>query len=153
MTLAINNMMSSTQEPPPETTDIKPAKASSCVRCYERKVKCDRQKPTCSVCVRSNADCVFCVPPRRRTKRTQEDLLIARLKRYEDLLRSKGIEPQSINNADEGEKQGDDDGITTPSADARGAGETEPLDLRHSSPSFAPGRLISDQGRPRFIDK
>lgn len=51
----------------------------ACVRCYDRKVKCDGDKHSpCSACVKHNADCIFRPPPsalrkkRRRVKDHQE---------------------------------------------------------------------------------
>src|SRR5690349_12465851 len=75
------------------STVEKPAKSFSCIRCFERKVKCDKQNP-CSNCIRSKTECVFRIPtaPRRRKKRPQEEILLARLQHCEDLLRSKGID-------------------------------------------------------------
>lgn len=75
----------------------KQQKTYSCVRCFERKVKCDKQHP-CAACLRSNTECVFRIPsaPRRRRKRTQEELLQARLQHYESLLRANGISPDAV---------------------------------------------------------
>jgi Fungal Zn(2)-Cys(6) binuclear cluster domain len=48
----------------------KQAKAFSCLRCFERKVKCDKNHP-CNNCVKSNVDCHFRIPsaPRRKKKK------------------------------------------------------------------------------------
>lgn len=53
----------------------KPQKAFSCLRCFERKVKCDKQHP-CANCVKSNVECIFRIPsaPRRKKKRPTEDV-------------------------------------------------------------------------------
>ncbi|KIW80928.1 hypothetical protein Z517_03951 [Fonsecaea pedrosoi CBS 271.37] len=53
-------------EPSADTTGPRPRKAYSCVRCFERKVKCDKQHP-CSGCVRSKVEwqvssCPNCLP-------------------------------------------------------------------------------------------
>ena len=83
------------------STDVadthKPARNYSCVRCFERKVKCDRDHP-CSACVRSKVNCIFRVPtaPRRRKKRTREELLLARLVHYEYLLKANGISTEAV---------------------------------------------------------
>ncbi|KIX08632.1 uncharacterized protein Z518_03289 [Rhinocladiella mackenziei CBS 650.93] len=75
----------------------KPISAHSCVRCAERKVKCDRRQP-CDACMRHNVECIFreLPPPRRRKKPTKEEILIARLKLYESILQEKGIESQEL---------------------------------------------------------
>ena len=50
-------------------------KAFSCLRCFERKVKCDKTHP-CANCVKSNVDCHFRIPsaPRRKKKRGTEEM-------------------------------------------------------------------------------
>ncbi|OQV07052.1 Fungal Zn2-Cys6 binuclear cluster domain-containing protein [Cladophialophora immunda] len=135
-------------EPNSSTSEARPSKAYSCVRCFERKVKCDKQHP-CSGCVRSKVECVFRVPPapRRRKRKAREDDVLARLKHYEELLRDQGIDP------------------TTPSTTPSKVDTTSPpLDDADNSitsiskpaePSWTPGslhgRLIIDHGRSRFI--
>jgi Fungal specific transcription factor domain/Fungal Zn(2)-Cys(6) binuclear cluster domain len=85
--------------PPSSTpgTSKKPEKAYSCVRCFDRKVKCNKQIP-CTACTKTGVECVFRqpAPPRRRKKRTQEELLLARLRKCEDLLKSHGLSPDSV---------------------------------------------------------
>jgi hypothetical protein len=85
--------------PPSSTpgTAKKPEKAYSCVRCFDRKVKCNKQIP-CTACTKAGVECVFRqpAPPRRRKKRTQEELLLARLRKCEDLLKSHGLSPDSV---------------------------------------------------------
>jgi hypothetical protein len=53
----------------------KPTKAFSCLRCFERKVKCDKSHP-CANCVKSNVECIFRIPsaPRRKKKRATEEV-------------------------------------------------------------------------------
>ncbi|KAI1374242.1 fungal-specific transcription factor domain-containing protein [Hypoxylon crocopeplum] len=69
----------------------------SCIRCAERKVKCDRNIP-CNACVRHNVDCVYnpLQPPRNRRKRLNTKILTDRLKQCEALLREKGIDPNKL---------------------------------------------------------
>jgi hypothetical protein len=69
----------------------------SCVRCAERKVKCDRQKP-CGACVKHNVDCVFQVskPPRKKAKRVKVQVLADRLNQYEALLQRHGIDRSEL---------------------------------------------------------
>ena len=68
----------------------------ACVRCAERKVKCDRQDP-CHSCVKHNAQCIFRAPkPSRRRKVVKDALLDERLKRYEAVLVEKGIDPSQV---------------------------------------------------------
>ncbi|KAL8695779.1 MAG: hypothetical protein Q9224_003165 [Gallowayella concinna] len=68
----------------------------SCIRCAERKVKCDRQKP-CSACVKYNVDCVFNpLRPRKEQRRVKNQILVDRLKHYEALLSEQGLDPTSL---------------------------------------------------------
>jgi hypothetical protein len=69
----------------------------ACVRCFERKVRCDKQNP-CSACVRQNVQCIFRPPKqsKRRQLLASEDLVNERLRRYEALLREKGIDPNQV---------------------------------------------------------
>ena len=69
----------------------------SCIRCAERKVKCDRQRP-CSTCVKRNVDCVFnpSQAPRKRHRRVKEQILTDRLRHYEALLQQQGLDPSKL---------------------------------------------------------
>ncbi|KAL8801381.1 MAG: hypothetical protein Q9182_004495 [Xanthomendoza sp. 2 TL-2023] len=65
----------------------------SCIRCADRKVKCDRQKP-CGACVKHNVDCVFQPSrPRKEQRRAKNQILVDRLKHYEALLQEHGLNP------------------------------------------------------------
>lgn len=72
----------------------------SCIRCAERKVKCDRQKPHCSACAKHNVDCNFNAskPTQKKQKRIKVQVLTDQLKRYEDLLIKNGIVPSNTVN-------------------------------------------------------
>ncbi|KAH7166408.1 mitogen-activated protein kinase [Dactylonectria macrodidyma] len=84
--------MATAPSSPPPNPPSKPA--FSCIRCAERKVKCDRQVP-CTACVNRKTDCVFQPPrpPRRRRRQLKDQVLTDRLKYYETLLHEKGIDP------------------------------------------------------------
>jgi hypothetical protein len=71
----------------------------SCVRCSDRKVRCDRQNP-CSACLRHDVQCVFRAPPppRRKKKRPQDGNLKDKLKRYEALFQNLGVDPNGLPN-------------------------------------------------------
>ncbi|KAK4504332.1 hypothetical protein PRZ48_005248 [Zasmidium cellare] len=83
----------------------KPQRLLACVRCQQRKVKCDRSYP-CSNCVRTGAQ-AQCTPasltPRQRKRRFPERYLIERVKQYETLLRQHNIpfEPLHPSTTDE----------------------------------------------------
>lgn len=127
---------------------------SSCIRCADRKVKCDRQIP-CSACVKHNVDCVFnpSQPPRKRPKRVKYQILIDRLRHYEGLLQGQGIDPS---------KPPDNPG----SAPRRRSSHTRAVVPKEfplqtpSSPESKPSRgiinktqVVHGQGRSKFVDK
>jgi hypothetical protein len=69
----------------------------ACVRCSERKVKCDKQSP-CTTCVRHKIQCIYRTPKpsRRRRARYKETLIDERLKHYEALLQENGIDTHQM---------------------------------------------------------
>ncbi|KIW93273.1 uncharacterized protein Z519_05878 [Cladophialophora bantiana CBS 173.52] len=139
------------------------AKAFSCIRCFERKVKCDKQSP-CSNCVKSKVECTFRIPPapRRRKKRTQEDLLLARLKKCEELLKSKGIDIDTevtstvASTSTVLESPSSTQPISTPQQHSPST-ESVIAKQREIFAAYPPelqksGQLIVDQGKSRFIE-
>lgn len=135
-------------------TSAKTAKAYSCIRCFERKVKCNKESP-CSNCAKAGNECVFRVPPapRRRKKRTQEEILKARLTHYEDILLSKGIDVHK-----DGIRAEDLPATTPPtlehSSSIRSPGSESTPASNTDTPErhFVKGRLIVDHGRTRFVE-
>jgi hypothetical protein len=71
----------------------KPQRVLACVRCQQRKIKCDRKFP-CSNCSTSGLQCVPATLTQRgpRRRRFPERELLDRLRKYEDLLRQNHIE-------------------------------------------------------------
>lgn len=66
----------------------------ACVLCARRKVKCDRVDP-CTNCRKAGVSCAYALPvpqPRRPRKRAADAELLARLARYEDLMRQNGVD-------------------------------------------------------------
>lgn len=79
-----NTDIPSTVDSPSSTT--KPQRVLACVRCQQRKVKCDRKYP-CSNCIRSRTQCEQPVPVlHRRKRRFPERELLDRIRSYEGLL-------------------------------------------------------------------
>lgn len=130
----------------------RPPKAFSCIRCFERKVKCDKQHP-CSNCVKSKVECIFRVPPapRRRKKRPPEEMLLARLKKCEELLKNMGVDVDS----------GSTPTISPPAAATEAP--TAASQVHSRPPAFSQqeffaeataksGQLIVDHGKSRFIE-
>lgn len=77
----------------PSSSNVPSRPTYACIRCANRKVKCDRQRP-CSTCVKHNVDCVFnpSQPARRRHKRIKNQILTDRLIHCEALLQERGID-------------------------------------------------------------
>ena len=60
-------------------------------------MKCDKQKP-CSNCLKARAECVIAPPsgPRRRRRKLAPEVdLVAKLRRYERLLKDHGVNIES----------------------------------------------------------
>jgi len=76
------------------STDV--VKGYACLTCRQRKIKCDQHNP-CAHCIKVSTECKFIAPVRGKRKRTKtpKEGLHAKLKRYEQLLKSYGakIEP------------------------------------------------------------
>ncbi|KAJ5733893.1 hypothetical protein N7493_002679 [Penicillium malachiteum] len=94
----------------------------SCVLCQQRKVRCDQQKP-CANCIHAQVECKV-VPPqpaRRKRRKTQEEDLTDRLKRYEALMTHNGVDFRTVldNDAtgDQPENAGRDEPKPTPGVD------------------------------------
>ncbi|KAF2466207.1 uncharacterized protein BDR25DRAFT_269406 [Lindgomyces ingoldianus] len=70
----------------------KPQRVLACVRCQQRKIKCDRRFP-CANCNTSHAQCVpaTLAPRGRRRRRLPERELLERLRKYEDLLHQNNV--------------------------------------------------------------
>lgn len=125
----------------------------ACVRCAERKVKCDRQRP-CGACVNHNADCVFQPPrpPRRKDRHVKEQIISDRLKYYENLLQEHGIDPAKLPD--------------TPGFDPLHGPSRAPTDVPRASHLQTPSSIESEatgsvsktqvihgKGRSIFVDK
>lgn len=122
-------------------THQKITRGHSCILCQQRKVRCDRQKPKCSNCVKAHAECIPSTPaaPRRRRRKLSELDVAARLRKYEHLLRVNGIRI---------EDDGAIDGVTTGvgSANASGtddAGPDESSSTRQVLSSTKKGKEVS----------
>ncbi|KAK5227739.1 hypothetical protein LTR47_008546 [Exophiala xenobiotica] len=125
----------------------------SCVTCRRRKVRCNKENP-CANCVRAGIGCVFPAPGRapRKSKKTPDVELLARLRRLEGVVHSLGA-------------QVDDNGLVSPSitgsADirARAFGDTQSGDSPTSDRSDSKrqsidrnlGRLVINDDRSRYV--
>jgi hypothetical protein len=117
-------------------------KSYSCLTCRQRKVKCDRHNP-CSNCVKAARQCSFIPHVRGKRKRTKapKEGLHAKLRRYEELLKSYGakIEPS--------EYDGDSDSETVSQPDLDMAEDADPRS------KTGPGSFALKEMKPRLIDK
>lgn len=125
-------------------------RAHACVLCQRRKVKCDRRDP-CAACIKARADCVFRAPapPRRRPRKSLEAMLLTRLRRYEELLRSFGVKTESTSSdADVIARRVQDleivsDGKTTRNRDP----------ALHMDGKQAQGQMIVRNGKAHYLEK
>ena len=126
----------------------------SCVRCSDRKVRCDRQNP-CGTCVKHNVQCLFRTlpPPRKKQKRVKEGTLKDKLKRYEALLQKLGVDPNGPSNIlevvqdrtlSDSEVATTEDALQVPTP-ASTATEVER--------SITNSQLLRGQGRSKLVDK
>jgi hypothetical protein len=124
-------------------------KAHSCLPCRQRKVKCDRRTP-CSNCARAGKQCSFIPPVRGKRKRTKvpKEGLHAKLRRYEELLRSYGadIEPSEI--------EGDGSDLEAGSQADVEMTEVPKSEIGDGIASIAPeDRFINQSGSSRYFDR
>jgi hypothetical protein len=110
----------------------------SCVLCFQRKVKCDGQRP-CSTCIKARIECITKAPtvPRRRKGQISKGDLLARLRRCEELLKSHGVKVE-----DEVEAQEPIDQQMVISPD----------DSRSPESAANIGKLIIERGHSRYIE-
>ncbi|KAK9317815.1 hypothetical protein V1522DRAFT_437080 [Lipomyces starkeyi] len=149
----------------PTTGDVGPELASTtaaltignlrphaCELCQRRKVKCDRRDP-CSTCRRAHVDCIFRAPAaaRRRKQKSPEAVVLARIKRYEELLKSAGVK---IDPLDDGHDLGRvaQLGQTAESVASEGSmigiEKSSPLDIL----PMEDRKLIVDEGKSRYLE-
>ena len=78
---------------PPRNGQSGKTRLISCSTCQQRKVKCDKAQPTCSNCAKHRTSCVYIPPalPIRKKRKSPEQQLVGRLRRYERLLRAHDI--------------------------------------------------------------
>jgi hypothetical protein len=121
----------------------------SCLSCRQRKVKCDRQTP-CSNCVKAAKQCSFILPVRGKRKRTKvpKEGLHAKLRRYEELLRSYGV------NIEAAEIEGDYPDLEAGLQVDMGTAEDTMCERRGEIASIAPEeRFFIEGGSSRYFDR
>ncbi|TID22922.1 hypothetical protein E6O75_ATG02096 [Venturia nashicola] len=123
-------------------------KKFSCKLCYQRKVKCDRNDP-CGYCSRRQDTCVYENPPppkRRKRAHEGEDGPIRLSSRSNDILPTPTT-PTTPSRTDTPSS-------FTASTSEHGKGNTVSDTIKEAcnNKSASDGRLISDQGRTRYLD-
>ncbi|KAL9090655.1 MAG: hypothetical protein Q9165_005143 [Trypethelium subeluteriae] len=122
----------------------------SCLVCRQRKVKCDRRAP-CSNCIKTQKQCSFIPPARGKRKRTRppREGLHAKLKRYEELLKSYGVKVEPSEDCDESDSE------TASAAETEMIEDGEPPSKNRNDP-FGPEetkpKLITKEGMSRYFD-
>ncbi|KAF7929141.1 hypothetical protein BELL_0643g00050 [Botrytis elliptica] len=135
------------------TSSSKPQRVLACLRCQQRKIKCDRRYP-CSTCVKSRVQCIPATQlPRQRRRRFPERELLDRLRKYEDLLRQHNIKFEPLHKESphtEGHNDSDDEQpkatTNVPSPSTTNSGKVyEAMNLWHAmSQEFREPDNISD---------
>ncbi|KAI9889921.1 MAG: hypothetical protein M1814_004644 [Vezdaea aestivalis] len=140
-----HNMLSSKE--PTESFQQQGARLFSCLLCKQRKVKCDRIEP-CTNCSRARAKCLYRAPaPPRRRKRPQvpQADLHARLRQYEEVLRSLGVKLD-----DAGGANGPGLAQTSMDVDSPDAKGEQGVPLLNAY--LDDGKIISSNGRFKYLD-
>ena len=128
---------------PPQVPSKTPAvKENSCLRCSQRKVKCDKNNP-CSNCKKGQIECIYVVPSRRKKRKLPEEDLVGRLKRYEELLKDHGVEFDPYDGADQ---------ARTASSDRMVVRLEGSRSRDDSFPTLQSGKMILEQGTPRYVE-
>lgn len=131
-------------------------KPYSCLICRQRKIKCDRRDP-CSNCTKSEKRCSF-VPPvrgKRKVTKSRREGLHAKVKRYEELLKSYGatVEPTEHDH----EHYDDDSDVETsvnPDVEMTESGGLESRDLGNTAaPEEIRPKFIMKEGSSRYFER
>jgi hypothetical protein len=129
---------SPSSQPTPPSAPESELHPFSCILCKQRKIRCDKHHP-CQNCTKARAQCIFRAPapPRRGKRKPPEANLLARLKRYEDMLQGLGvsIEKLKIDNDDRPRPQDKNNGPMLPRGNLK--------EYEDSGRLHAQGKLIS----------
>ena len=147
----------------PEPQPLKTSKGLACIFCQTRKVKCDRQRP-CATCTKARITCTYRArkTPRRLQSKANEVSLRARLGRLEDLLKT--AVSRNENAETESSRDSHDSNASIGETDSLPAQMQQKLEIGDSSGKYfnspasvgfpgVQGRLYTDQGRSRYVEK
>lgn len=139
----------------PATPEILGLKAHACSLCQRRKVKCDRKEP-CRNCVKARIECIFRapVPQRRRHRKPAEATLLARLRRYEELLKGFGVKIETINSDAEIASRVEGMAIDTEDATAESLENHAhmPGHRKQAQPQVERGEIVVKHGKTRYLE-
>ena len=122
----------------------------SCLTCRQRKVKCDRHNPCCN-CVKAARQCSFIPPVRGKRKKSQapKETLHAKLKRYEDLLKSYGAKIEASEYDDDSES----DLVSQPDVDMTEDADSRTKIIPISFAEEIKPKLMDQEGSSRYFDR
>lgn len=137
-------------------------KPFSCLVCRQRKVRCDRTSP-CANCTRAEIACEYVAPVRGKRKRTKppREGLHAKVRRYEELLKLRGISLHDVSQGDEEEdaagdavdpsdedmSEGHSDTESPSTISSKAPGATEPI------VGFRTAFITHPNSQPKLVDK
>ncbi|ATY62167.1 C6 transcription [Cordyceps militaris] len=139
----------------------------SCLVCRQRKVRCDRVQP-CGNCARANVECEYVMPVRGRRTRSKpvRETMHAKLRRYEDMLKTRGLEvgveerrsmARAISEDGASESYTATESITSlsvPTPTTRAEAASPPMGLRSAlvgTPGSGPN-VVNVEGNSRYYD-
>ena len=128
-------------------------KLISCTSCQQRKVKCDKGQPICSNCARHRASCVYVEPalPQRKKRKSPEEQLRGRLKRYETLLEIHGI-PANDDLYRDSTRAGNNSGLEASPPPVLIEQVSQSKNGNAHDASKPPGYSVIDAGKQSFIE-
>ena len=126
----------------------------SCIRCSDRKVRCDRQTP-CSNCVKYNFQCIFreLPPPRKKQKRVNRDSLKGRLKRCEALLQKVGVDLNGLPTTSEAGQRSPGNGSEVPVTEDSLKVPITTSTVSDKERPITTSQLLQSRGRSKYVDK
>lgn len=136
-----------------EGTQLKPY---SCLACRQRKVKCDRRDP-CSNCTKSEKRCSF-VPPvrgKRKVTKSRKEGLHAKVRRYEELLKSYGAPIESAEHEAENEDETSDVDVSIkPDVEMAESPKLDSGDLdNRAAPEEIRPKFVMRDGSSRYFER
>lgn len=122
----------------------------SCVTCRRRKVRCNKQEPTCANCMKADINCIYPPPGRapRKQRRPQDAELLKRLRRLESVVDNLGAQVDDEGHVHELERRPNEKCSPT-SAELLDSSTGVPN--RRTSLEHGLGRLMLKDGHSRYV--